>query len=70
MSATNEQLESQLSEMIDDLSANSAEEVQSGSRRIRRAHSSTGVLLDSLLKLRGLNSSKRGLSVAKIERAG
>jgi len=70
MSQSNEELQSQAEDLLDDLTSNPVEDYSIRGRRVKRAHGSIDKIFGVMMKLRGLNSSKRGLNVAKIDRAG
>lgn len=65
MSASNEQLQDDLSDIVGDLASNPISEYQVGSRRVRRDHQALPGIVDALLKLQALTSPRRGLSVAR-----
>ncbi len=70
MAQTNATLLSQAEDLLEDISSNAVQSYSIGDRSVTRAHSAMGQILDSIIKLRGLSSSKRGINVAKIDRAG
>lgn len=69
MSQSTSEILSDAEDLLDDLASNTVEEYQIRGRRVKRAHSSIDKILKAVLTLRGLASSKRGMNVAKIERA-
>lgn len=66
MAATNSQIESNLEDLLNDLGNNTVEEYQIRNRRVKRAHANIDKITDAFLKLRGLNSSRRGVRPARI----
>lgn len=65
--ATDSTIASNLSDTLNNIAQTDVEEYQIRGRRVRRAHQSALSLTRAMLMLRGIGSSKRGLSVAKIE---
>lgn len=69
MSQSTSTLLSDAEDSLATLTSTDVEEYQIRGRRVKRAHSSMDKLLKTVLTLRGLSSSVRGLNVAKIDRA-
>ena len=70
MSASDSQMESAAEDSLLENLESSVTEYQVGNRRVRRDPQMVREQLNALLTLRGLQSSKRGLNVGKIDRAG
>ncbi len=67
--ATDETIADNLADTLNNIAQTDVEEYQIRGRRVRRAHQSALSLTRAMLLLRGVSSSKRGLSVARIEAA-
>lgn len=62
------ELEAAVAESLEDNLSNGVTEYQIGNRRVRRDPQMIREQLDALLKLRGLQSSKRGNTLGQIDR--
>ena len=68
MSASDSELQSAVEDSLEENLANSVTEYRVRSRMVRRDPAMVTAQLDALLKLRGLQSSRRGLNLAKIDK--
>jgi hypothetical protein len=68
MSASDSELESDAEDLLTDVLSNTVEEYEVRGRRVKRAHAHIDKILDATLKLRGLQSSRRGFNLGKIDR--
>ncbi len=68
MSASDSEMQDAVEDSLQENLANSVTEYQLRGRRVRRDPQMVTAQLDALLKLRGLQSSRRGMNLAKIDR--
>jgi hypothetical protein len=62
------ELQSAVEESLEDNLSNGVTEYQIGNRRVRRDPQMIQAQLDALLKLRALQSPKRGMNLGRIDR--
>ena len=62
------ELQSAVEESLEDNLSNGVTEYQVGNRRVRRDPQMISAQLDALLKLRALQSGKRGINLGQIDR--